>query len=172
VNRSENERIAELIESRSPHGPNEMVQGWHELLKNILTKAAPFMVPGHLVTFQKLEDTEKAFFEDIHRRMVIPQKVTSIFLPPSVRHQMMYQRPGGDSKSIPEHTADNPPDLGIILACREADLDVIVNALMAKSPFTPAIDVYDHGELIAGYIYNTIDECISDLARVLRGHLK
>ena len=128
------------------------------------------MVPGHLVTFQRLEKTEKAFFEDIHRRMVIPHNVTSIFLPPSVRHQMMYQRPNGQLNSIPEHSADNPPDSGIILACREANLDIIVNALMAKSPFTPAIDVYEDGELIAGYIYKTVDECISDLARVLQGH--
>jgi hypothetical protein len=48
----------------------------------------------------------------------------------------------------------------------------VINALMAKPPFTPAIDVYDNGQLLAGYIYNTIDECIGDLARVLQIHLQ
>jgi hypothetical protein len=43
---------------------------------------------------------------------------------------------------------------------------------LAKPPFTPAIDVYDNGQLLAGYVYNTIDECIDDLTKVLQIHLK
>lgn len=172
MSRSENERIAAIIEQRSPHGPNEMVQGWHNLLKDILTKTVPFMLPGHLVTFEKLEQAEKEFFEDIHSKIDIPQNVISIFLPPSVRYQMMYQRPNQGQSAIPEHSPENPPDMGIILACRKADMDVIVNVLMAKPPFSPAIDVYDDGELLAGYVYNTIDDCISELTTVLQGYFE
>jgi hypothetical protein len=38
--------------------------------------------------------------------------------------------------------------------------------------FTPAIDVYDNGQLLAGYVYNTIDECVDNLTRVLQIHLQ
>ena len=38
--------------------------------------------------------------------------------------------------------------------------------------FTPAIDVYDDGQLLAGYVYNTIDECVDNLTRVLQVHLQ
>ena len=84
---------------------------------------------------------------------------------------MLYHRPEGELQPIPEHSPDNPPDEGIILACRKTDLNVVVNALLAKPPFTPAVDVYEDGQLLAGYIYNTIDECIGDLTKVLHSHL-
>ena len=168
--KTENERITDIIENRSPVGPNEMVQGWQNVLKKILTKTAPFMRPGHLITFQMLEDEEKAFFEDIHRKLTVPDVVGSIYIPPSVRHQMMYERSSEDSLVIPEHSPENPPDKGIILGCRIDDLSVVVNALLAKPPFTPAIDVYDNGQLIAGYVYNTIDECIAGFSKVLLVH--
>jgi hypothetical protein len=58
------------------------------------------------------------------------------------------------------------------LGCRRTDLNVVVNTLLAKPPFTPAIDVYDNGQLLAGYVYNTIDECIGDLTKVMQTHLK
>jgi hypothetical protein len=38
--------------------------------------------------------------------------------------------------------------------------------------FTPAIDVYDNGQLLAGYVYNTIDECVDNLTTVLQIHLQ
>jgi hypothetical protein len=38
--------------------------------------------------------------------------------------------------------------------------------------FTPAIDVYDNGQRLAGYVYNTIDECVGNLTRVLQIHLQ
>jgi hypothetical protein len=59
-----------------------------------------------------------------------------------------------------------------VLACRKADFNLIINALLAKPPYTPAIDVYDDGQLLAGYVYNTIDECIGDLTKVLQIHLQ
>ena len=84
---------------------------------------------------------------------------------------MLYNRPAGEPQPIPEHSQDNPPDEGIILATRKNDFNVVINALLAKPPFTPAIDVYDDGQLLAGYTYNTSDECVGDLTKVLQIHL-
>jgi len=58
-----------------------------------------------------------------------------------------------------------------VLACRKTDFSVVINALMAKPPFAPAIDVYEDGQLLAGYVYHTIEECISSLAAVMKIHL-
>lgn len=85
---------------------------------------------------------------------------------------MMYHRAEGEPQRVPEHSADNPPDKGTVLACKKGDSDVIINALFAKPPFTPAVDVYEHGQLIAGYVYNTIDECTDGISHVLRTHLQ
>ena len=165
-------RIADIIESRSPAGKNESVRGWHNLLKKILHQMAPYLRESHLVTFRSLTDQEAVFFEKLIKKISVPPSVAAIYMPPSVRYQMFYDRPAGEPQPIPEHSPDNPPDEGIVLACQKADFNVVINALMAKPPFTPAIDVYDNGQLLAGYIFNSIDECIGDLTRVLRIHLQ
>jgi hypothetical protein len=102
----------------------------------------------------------------------VPISVGAIYMPPSVRFQMLYHRSENEPQPIPDHSPDNPPDEGILLACRKNDFNVVINALMAKPPFTPAIDVYDEGQLLAGYVYNNIDECIGDLTKVLQIHLQ
>ena len=165
-------RAAEVIESRSPAGRNESVQGWHNLLKKILFQMAPYLREGHLVTFRSITDRESVFFEKLRQKVTVPIFVGAIYMPPSVRFQMLYHRPQSEPQPIPDHSPDNPPDEGILLACRKNDFNVVINALMAKPPFTPAIDVYDDGQLLAGYVYNTIDECIGDLTKVLQIHLQ
>ena len=164
--------MAKTIESRSPAGRNDSVQGWHNLLKKVFLQMAPYLREGRLVTFRTLTDKEGAFFEELRRKITVPLSINAIYIPPSVRYQMLYHRPAGEPQPIPDHSPDNPPDEGIVLACRKDDYDVVINALMAKPPFTPAIDVYDDGKLLAGYIYNTINECIGDLTKVLQVHLQ
>ena len=167
-----NSRISEIIENRSPAGSNDSVAGWHDLLKRLLTQMSPYMRLGHLVTFRELTSRETAFFEQLHSKVNIPASVGAIYLPPSVRFQMMYQRPEGEPQPLIEHPPEDPPDKGIVLAARRTDFNVVVNVLLAKPPFTPAIDVYSDGELLAGYVYNAIDECIEDLTQILEIHLK
>lgn len=163
---SSSSRIADIIASRAAAGPDDLVAGWQNLLKQLLAQTAPYLRPGHLVTFRRINDAEQQFFKQLHRSVAVPPGAGAIYLPPSVRSQMMYGRTGSD------HRADHPPDTGILLATLPADFTVIVNALFAKPPFTPAIDVYDNGRLLAGYVYNTINECTAALSEVLRVHLQ
>ena len=162
---------AEVIDRRSPAGRNDSVRGWHNLLKRMLHQMAPYLRDGHLVTFRRIEEQEREFFEKLSQSISVPKAAGAIYMPPSVRYQMLYRRPEGEPQPIPEHSPDNPPDDGIVLACRKADFNLIINALLAKAPYAPAIDVYDDGQLLAGYVYNTIDECIGDLTKVMQIHL-
>ena len=170
-NKSSDRQLAEIIENRSPAGRHDTVEGWHNLLKRILEKMAPYLIEGHLVTFRSLKDQEHLFFERLQQSIAIPAGVSAIYLPPSVRFQMLYHRPGSESAVIPDHSTNNPPDEGVVLACRKTDFNVVINALMAKPPFAPAIDVYEDGQLLAGYVYHTIEECIGGLPAVMKIHL-
>ncbi len=164
-------QMAEIIESRSPAGRHDTVAGWHNLIKKILDKMAPYLTGGHLVTFRSLSGRERLFFENLQQIITIPADVNAIYLPPSVRFQMLYHRPDGEPRAVPDHSLDDPPDEGVVLACRKTDFNVVINALMAKPPFAPAIDVYEDGQLLAGYVYHTIVECIRGLAAVMKIHL-
>ena len=167
-----NSRISKIIEKRSPAGQNDSVEGWHNLLKRLLTQMSPHLREGQLITFRTLNDQERALFEELHAIVKVPPSVGAIYLPPSVRFQMMYQRPEGGPQPFIEYSSENSPDEGIVLATRLNDFNVVVNVLLAKPPFTPAVDVYSDGQLLAGYVYNAINECIQDLTKVLKIHLR
>ncbi len=93
---------------------------------------APYLREGHLVTFRSITDRESVFFEKLQQKVTVPISVGAIYMPPSVRFQMLYRRPQSEPQPIPDHSPDNPPDDGIVLACRKADFNVVINALMAK----------------------------------------
>ena len=67
--------------------------------------------------------------------------------------------------------ASGQSDAGVVIAARHGEFDVIVNALFACHPFTPAIDVYARGPLTAGYRFKSIDACVAELSTVLGRHL-
>jgi len=162
---AENQQKARLVEERAGVGKTEIVSGWQAMLSDLLSRMKPFVKPAVMVTFQHLTTSEINFFERLHHEVRIPQSAAAIYLPPSVRAQML-----GEKQVISD--ASGPPDAGVAVASRHGEYDVIVNALFAFHPFTPAIDVYDRGQLIAGYQFETVDACISELSNVLDRHLE
>jgi hypothetical protein len=170
-NNDADRRVAEIIDQRVGAGESDLVVGWQQMLAGLLEKMAPFLSAGRLVTFRTLLPEEKRFFEALHRDVAVPDHVTAIFISPSVRHQMMGgQAPaGGVAQAI--QPPGNPPDAGILLACRANDHQTIVNVLFAHPPHTPAVDVYDQGRLIAGYSYASIPDCRKEIGIILGRHL-
>jgi hypothetical protein len=162
--RLENRRLARVVEERVGVGTTEIVSGWQAMLMDLLHRMKPFLRPGVTVTFQHLTPSEIAFFERLNNDVRIPQSAIAIYLPPSVREQML-----GEKQLISD--ASGHPDAGVVIASRHDDFDVIVNVLFAYHPFTPAIDVYERGQLMAGYQFENVDACIAELSTVLDRHL-
>lgn len=164
-------QIAETIGQRVRAGADPNVTGWQAMLASLLQKMSPYMAAGHLVTFQTLRPHEKSFFLKLHEAVRIPEGNSALYLPPSVRHQMLYRHQASRTALHGNDEPENPPDEGILLCSRANAFEVIVNALFAHPPFTPAVDVYDRGQLLAGYTYYDIAACIQALTGVLQVHL-
>jgi hypothetical protein len=162
--RSENRRLARVVEERAGVGTTEIVSGWQAMLVNFLSRMKPFMRPGVTVTFQHLTPSEMTLFERLSNEVTVPQSAAAIYLPPSVREQML-----GEKQVISDESGH--PDAGVVVASHYNDFDVIVNVLFAFHPFAPAIDVYDRGQLMAGYQFETVDACMAELSTVLGRHL-
>ena len=161
---SENRRMARVVEDRVGVGATEIVSGWQAMLMDLLSRMKPFLRPGVTVTFQHLTPSEISFFERLNNAVRIPQSATAIYLPPSVREQML-----GEKQVISD--ASGHPDAGVVIASHHDHFDVIVNVLFAFHPFTPAIDVYERGQLTAGYQFENVDTCIAELSTMLDRHL-
>lgn len=165
VNADDNRKLAQVIEQRAGTGPSEIVAGWQLMLKEMLIRMQPFLKPGSIVTFQQLLPNEKVFFSRLVEEVPVPEAAQAFYLPPSVRHQMLGGRAGdGDDIGL--------SDAGVLVASRADNYDVIVNALFAQASCTPAVDVYDQGQLVAGYQYLSIDACRSELGLLLKRHLE
>jgi len=63
-------------------------------------------------------------------------------------------------------------DAGILLASRCRDYTIILNTLFAMPPYAAGIDVYENGNLLAGYSYRTVAECRAGLPQVIRTYLR
>ena len=161
---SENRRMARVVEERAGVGTTEIVTGWQAMLVDLLNRMNSFLRPGVTVTFQHLTPSERSFFERLNTDVRIPRSAVAIYLPPSVREQML----GGTPVT---NDASGQPDAGVVIASHHDDFDALVNVLFAFLPFTPAIDVYERGQLVAGYQFETVDACIAELSTVLDRHL-
>jgi len=165
-------RVADIIHQRVGAGESGLVAGWQQMLTGLLEKMAPYLSAGRMVTFQTLLPEEKTFFEALYGSVSVPTHVTALYLPPSVRHQMMGGGPATKAGAQVSASRERSPDDGILLASRRNDYQTIVNVLFARPPHTPAIDVYEHGQLIAGYSYARFDACREEISTILHRHLK
>ena len=160
-----NRKMAQTIEDRAGTGPSEIVVGWQAMLRDMLIRMQPFLKPGFIVTFQQLLPDEKAFYQRLSDEVPVPEVAQAFYLPPSVRLQMMGGQVGDNMQS-------GLSDAGVLVASRVDRYDVIVNALFALADCTPAVDVYQQGQLVSGYQYSSIDACRLELGTVLKRHLR
>ncbi|WP_373498454.1 hypothetical protein [Desulfococcus sp.] len=150
-------------ENRSIPAVEGIMSGWQNYLADMLTRMDEYLRPGSLVTFERMQSEERRFFESLHTRVVVPDAAAAIFMPPSVIRQMKAAHPNATGgEAFRKFT-----DAGIVLASRKGGYRVILNAVFALAPFAPAIDIYEDGGLLAGYMYKSIDECIRDLTTVM-----
>lgn len=160
--------IEETISRRTGVGPSSLVSGWQSFLTKLLEQMAPYLQPGKIITFQHLLSQEIQRFEEIVNTIPVSEGICGVYLPPSVRNQLMYTNQGMD---IPAEESE-PGDDGVILFTRPLSYGTIVNVLLAHRPCTPAVDVYDRGALLAGYVYDSIEDCLSSVEKIIQTHLE
>ncbi|MGB5984552.1 MAG: hypothetical protein WBG37_04540 [Desulfobacterales bacterium] len=163
--------VSDTIAQRVGVGPDPTVTGWQNFLVQILEKMKPYLAAGRLVTFQALSAEEKTFFKGLVSSVTIPSRALALYLPPSVRYQMMYTNHGSDARYDSDHHPDRPPDAGVLLASSEKNFEVILNSLFAHPPTLAAVDVYERGSLIGGYTYPSITACQESLSELLQTYL-
>ena len=155
------------ISERVGFGSNALVQGWQEMLGRLLKQLSPYLKRSRIITFAHLTDPEKQCFESIVSKVHLPSCACGVFISPSARNQMMYTNRGLE---IPEE-AQTAADDGVILFSNPDAGDTIINVLLAHPPYSAAVDVYHQGALLGGYVYTSIDDCLSSLDEVVQTYL-
>lgn len=164
---NKNVLIGETISQRTGAGPSDMVKGWQSMLRNLLEQLSSYLKPSQIVTFKQLNPAEQQIFGQITQSVKVPASVCGLYLSPSVRNQILYTNQG---LKIP-HEANRFTDDGVLLFSRPSSYNTLINVFLAHPPYTAAIDVYDQGALLAGYVYDSIDDCLASITQVLSTHL-
>ena len=163
----ESESMDQTIARRSRVGPNDLIAGWQSVLGRMLDQTQPFLQPARIIKFQRINSYEQGVFQQIVQRVTLSEQTWGVYLPPSVLNQLMYTNQG---LNIPAEEAVYRDD-GVLLFSRLASHETIVKGLLTHPPFSPALDVYDRGALLAGYVYDGIGECLADMTAVIQTHV-
>ena len=159
--------IDTTIHQRVGVGANALVHGWQSMLDDLLRQMRPYLKPSHIITFAQMTEAEQTTYTRIVERITLPKQVCGVFMPPSVRNQILYSN---QNKPIPDEMA-SPSDDGVLLFADGSTNHTIVNVLLAHPPYAAAVDVYQNGALLAGYVYADIDACLKEIGDVVRTYL-
>jgi len=155
--------IDQTISERTGVGPNEMIRGWQSMLVNLFIQLGPHLRPSEIVTFHTLTEDEQSLFHRIVLTVTFSSQACGVYLPPSVRNQIMYTN---RCVEVPDEARVSSDD-GVLLFSDITSHETIVNALLAHPPHAAAADVYQGGALVAGFVYNSADECLADIGQVV-----
>lgn len=154
--------------NRIEKGRDPVVAGWQCVLEEMMIQLEPFLKPGEIVTFKVLTPEEKEVFSALRSMALIPLDACAVFIPPSVIRGMIRSQTGTRIMGWPAYYRERHPDSGVLVASRCRNYDLVINALLAHPPFTPGIDVYDDGHMIAGYSFGSLEEFQEELPKVLQ----
>jgi hypothetical protein len=167
LNRAQEKKRRRIEDGRDP-----VVAGWQCVLEEMLIQLESYVRPGEIVTFQVITPEEKEVFTGLRALARIPSSACAVFIPPSVIRGMMRSQGGARFTGWPAYYRERHPDSGVLVASRCREYDLIINALLAHPPFTPGIDVYEGGELVAAYSYQGLEAFQSEFASVIETYLK
>ena len=101
------------------------------------------------------------FYLEVLEKLDLPPEICALLITPSAARAMPI--PQGlemDSRALPERDSFSM----IISDCRDHKT---VMQVSLPGVMSVGIDVFEHGSQLASYTYNTIEECLADLTRVI-----
>jgi hypothetical protein len=155
------EEIFEKAEAWEKAGRDPLYAHWQATLEIVLLACEKALRPGQLVPIAIDGDREWEFYQDVLEKLDLPPEVCALLITPSgVRAMPIPQGLELDSRALPERDSFSM----IISGCLD---HTTVMQVSLPGVMSVGIDVFEHGAQLAGYTYNTIEECLSDLTRVI-----
>jgi hypothetical protein len=155
------DEIYQKAEAREKAGKDPFYCDWQASLEVLLLACEKALRPGQLVPIAIDGEREWEFYQDVLEKLDLPPEVCALLITPSAASAIpIPQETKTDTLAQPGRESFSM----IISDCRDHTtvMQVCLPGLMSVG-----IDVFDHGSQLAGYTYNTIEECLSDLTRVI-----
>jgi len=161
-------RAFEKAEVRKKSGCDPLVADWQAILEIALNLACSHLRknPGRLLPLQIGDQEEWEFYLDLQEKLDLPPDTYAVLSTPSFSNGLLdalddQELEAGQDKELPW---GKNAYLVIISDCH--DHVRIMQISLPSASGTAGIDVYEDGKHLADYTYRTIEECMSELAKV------
>jgi hypothetical protein len=155
--------IQQQAQAQIEAGRTPGVVHWQAALASMLTTVSAHLVPGDIIPAASMGDGAAQRFEALQARLDFSPFVCGVFLPPELADTL------SPAKIAPPLVRAEKGSMKILVV-RVGDFRRILTAEIA--PGRPGIDIFEDGSLLGSYEYDTPEDCMDDLSKVVWIHLK
>ncbi len=157
------EVIRQRIETRIEAGRNPQLARWHGTLETFFEDVAADLVPGELVTLEDMSPEEETPFNRLLMVLDLPPFVWAVYLPSRL------------ARTITPPPGERPPkplsgNVCKVLTTWEGDCIRILVSEMTEG--RSVINVFEDGSLLASHNYQSMEECLSDISKIIWIHFR
>ena len=156
--------IFEKAEAREKAGKDSFEANWQAALETMLLLMKKHLNegPGQLLPMQIDGQEEWEFYLDIQEKLNLPPHTCAAMITPSAYRSIQIPKDDGSESPVPK--AWKRDAYSIIISDLQ-DHRIIMQVSLPGIE-TVGIDVFEDGKHFADYAYNTVEECLDDLAKV------
>ncbi|WP_124330712.1 hypothetical protein [Desulfonema ishimotonii] len=159
------EKVREKVRARIDEGRDPRIAHWQGALESLLVTVHDHLVAGEVITVESLKPDDIRQFRNLQITLDFSPFVNAVFLPPHLAEKFNPPEVAEDMG----RSSEKSPSTKVVVS-RLNDYNRILTAEL--SPAKPGIDIFDSGSLLGSYNYNTPEECISDLSKIIWIHLR
>lgn len=161
-------RVFEKAAARKQSGCDPLAADWQAILEIALNLARHHLRqnPGRLLPLQIGDQNEWEFYLDLLQKIDLPPDTFAVLSTPSFSENILDTL---DDQEIGVGEGGKMPwekNAYLIIISDSYDQVTIMQVSLPSVSGSAGIDVYEDGKHLADYTYNTIEECMKELAKV------
>ena len=162
------EEIFRETGTRQKAGGNSLDVGWQDTLEMMLLTMEKRLrkQPGQLLPMQINNQEEWEFYLNIQKKFDLPPNTSATLITPGAFKEMAFPRPFGiESGDITSREGNSY----LVIISGSRDYRVIMGISLSDNNYAE-IGVFADGKLLADYAYNTTEECLTGLTKIIWIH--
>jgi len=161
------QRIEEKTKARIKAGSDPAFARWQGAVESVLSTIEPYLVAGQIVTSDALEKEDAESFQKLHTILDLAPYVTAVFLPRETSRRTIPPKAAESIRRVPEDGISSK-----VLVSKHNDFRRLMVVELGGPPVRTGIDIFQDGNLLGSYDYETPGDCMDALSKVIWVHLK
>lgn len=159
--------IEEKTRARIQSGSDPAFAHWQGALESMLSTMEPYFVAGQVITIDALEKKDAESFQKLHVLLDLAPYITAVFLPRDISCRTSPPEAAESIRRVPENGISSK-----VLICRHNNFRRLIVVELGEPPVRAGIDIFQDGNLLGNYDFETSEDCMNAISKILWVHLK